>query len=314
MAGSNETSHRLILGDARDLSSIEDKSVQLVVTSPPYWQIKDYGAEGQIGYHQTFAEYIDSLNLVWMECERVLSDGCRLCVNVGDQFARSVVYGRYKVISIQSQILRFCEAIRLDYMGTIVWKKVTTTRTTGGASIMGSFPYPRNGMVKINYEHILLFRKTGKPPKPSSNAKANSEMSIEDWNTYFSGIWTVPGTRQDGHVAMFPEEIPRRLIRMYSFEGETVLDPFAGSGTTMCVANELDRNSIGCEVDPSNEVLVRNRFSDAADRLHIEKARRPFDTSNGHFKKLPFRCEEPQPERDDEAALKWAAKKQVAKG
>ena len=306
MAGSNETSHRLILGDARDLSSLEDRSVQLVVTSPPYWQIKDYGAEGQIGYHQTFAEYIDSLNLVWMECSRVLSDGCRLCVNVGDQFARSVVYGRYKVISIQSQILRFCEAIGMDYMGTIVWKKVTTTRTTGGASIMGSFPYPRNGMVKINYEHILLFRKPGKPPKPTPEAKENSKMSTEEWNTFFSGIWTVPGVRQTGHVAMFPEEIPNRLIRMYSFSGETVLDPFAGSGTTLAVAAQLGRNSVGYEIDPAYRSLAQDRFGEMDATLRIEKTDKPFDVTNGHFKALPYRCDAPQPEQDKATAELWA--------
>lgn len=309
MAGSNETSHRLILGDARELSMIDDKSVQLVVTSPPYWQIKDYGAEEQIGYHQTFAEYIDSLNLVWMECDRVLSEGCRMCINVGDQFARSVVYGRYKVISIQAQIIRFCEAIGMDYMGTIIWKKVTTTRTTGGASIMGSFPFPRNGMVKINYEHILLFRKPGKPSKPSATAKERSKMSTDEWNEYFAGIWAIPGARQNGHVAMFPEEIPRRLIRMYSFWGETVFDPFAGSGTTLAVAAQLGRNSIGYEIDPAYQELVQNRFDRMGASLLTAGQAEKFDTSNGHFKKLPYRCEEPQPERDDEAALKWASRR-----
>src|ERR1044071_7341614 len=151
MAGSTETSHRLYIGDARDLSFLEDQSVQLVVTSPPYWQIKDYGPSNQIGFGQSFDEYIESLNQVWRECNRVLSEGCRMCINVGDQFSRAVHYGRYKVVSIQSEIIRFCESIGTDYMGTIIWKKVTTTKTTGGASIMGSFPYPRNGMVKVNY-------------------------------------------------------------------------------------------------------------------------------------------------------------------
>jgi DNA modification methylase len=260
MAGSTETSHRLRIGDARDLSFLSDGEVQLVVTSPPYWQIKDYGPPGQIGFGQTFEKYIDSLNQVWRECSRVLSDGCRICINVGDQFSRAIHYGRYKVVSIQAEIICFCESIGLDYMGTIIWKKVTTTKTTGGASIMGSFPYPRNGMVKVNYEHILLFKKPGHAPKPNLEAKERSKLSIEEWNAYFSGIWTIPGVRQTGHVAMFPLEIPTRLIRMYSFWGETVLDPFVGSGTTMAAAAELQRNSVGVEIDAGCSSLVADRF------------------------------------------------------
>lgn len=260
MAGSTEPSHRLFLTDARRLDFLSDGEVQLVVTSPPYWQIKDYGSAGQIGFGQSFGEYIDSLNQVWTECDRALSPGCRICINVGDQFLRAVDYGRYKVVSIQSEIIRFCESIGLDYMGTIIWKKVTTTRTTGGASIMGSFPYPRNGMVKVNYEHILLFKKPGNGPKATADIKEKSRMAIEEWNEYFSGHWTIPGVRQKGHAAMFPEEIPRRLIRMYSFWGETVLDPFAGSGTTMAVASELGRGSVGVEVNPEWTSLVKGRF------------------------------------------------------
>ena len=287
------------------MPAVESASIHLVVTSPPYWQLKDYGTEGQVGYHQSYAEYIDSLNLVWMECDRVLHDGCRLCVNVGDQFARSVLYGRYKVVSIQSQIIRFCETIGMDYMGTILWKKVTTTRTTGGASIMGSFPFPRNGMVKVNYEHILLFRKQGKAPRPTAAAKERSRMSTEEWNEYFSGIWTIPGIRQTGHVAMFPEEVPRRLIRMYSFVGEKVLDPFAGSGTTMAVAAEQGRSSIGIEIDLKCEELVRARLGNES-QLSVEHGSEPLPPFYHH---LPYRLEAESPlERTADSAIveKWS--------
>ena len=125
------------------MNLLADRSVHLVVTSPPYWQLKDYGTENQIGFHESYESYINNLNLVWSECERVLHPGCRLCINIGDQFARSVYYGRYKVIPIRTEIIKFCETIGFDYMGAVIWQKVTTTNTTGGASIMGSFPYPR---------------------------------------------------------------------------------------------------------------------------------------------------------------------------
>jgi site-specific DNA-methyltransferase (adenine-specific) len=232
------------------MKEVEDGSVHLVVTSPPYWQLKDYGHPGQIGFHQSYEEYVNDLNMVWQECFRTLYAGCRACINVGDQFSRAIHYGRYKLVSIQSEVIRFCETLGMDYMGTIVWQKVTTTKTTGGAAIMGSYPYPRNGMIKVDYEHILLFRKQGAPPKPNEKDKIASAMSLEEWNSWFSGHWKIPGARQNGHGAVFPDEVPRRLIRMFSFPGETVLDPFAGSGTTLAVAAQLGRSSIGYEINP----------------------------------------------------------------
>ena len=231
------------------MNKIQDKSVHLIVTSPPYWQLKDYGTDGQIGFNNSYEDYINNLNHVWAECHRVLHDGCRLCINIGDQFARSVYYGRYKVIPIRTEIIKFCETIGFDYMGAIIWQKQTTMNTTGGGAVMGSFPYPRNGILKIDYEFILIFKKQGTAPKPSEEQKRLSEISKEDWNTYFASHWTFGGARQDGHIAVFPEELPKRLIKMFSFVGETILDPFMGSGTTALAAKNLGRNSIGYEIN-----------------------------------------------------------------
>ena len=164
------TEHKIIFGDSRSLNQIEDKSVQLIITSPPYWQLKDYGTVNQIGFNDSYEDYINNLNLVWQECNRVLSDGCRLCINIGDQFARSVYYGRYKVIPIRTEIIRFCESLGMDYMGAIIWQKTTTMNTSGGGAIMGSFPYPRNGVLKMDYEFILIFKKLGKAPKPAQQS------------------------------------------------------------------------------------------------------------------------------------------------
>lgn len=256
------TRHTIVHGDSRNLDRIADGSVQLIVTSPPYWQLKDYGDERQIGFHESYEDYINSLNRVWRECYRALSSGCRMCINVGDQFARAVYYGRYKVIPIQAEIIRYCESLSFDFMGSIIWQKVTTTNTTGGATIMGSFPYPRNGIVKIDYEHILLFKKLGKAPAPAADQKQKSRLTIDEWNEYFAGHWKVPGVRQTEHIAAFPLEIPRRLIRMFSFAGETVFDPFLGSGTSSLAAAELDRNSIGYELELSNIETAANRLKE----------------------------------------------------
>ena len=242
------------------MGGIENGSVQLAITSPPYWQLKDYGTENQIGYHQSYEGYINDLNLVWQECHRVLENGCRLCVNIGDQFARSVYYGRYKVIPIRTEIIKFCESIGFDYMGGIIWQKQTTQNTTGGASLMGSYPNPRNGILSIDYEFILIFKKLGVPKKIDPERKSLSSMTKEEWKEYFQGHWNFNGVKQDGHIAMFPEELPHRLIKMFSFVGDIVLDPFLGSGTTSLVARKLDRNSIGYEINQEFKPLIERKL------------------------------------------------------
>ncbi|MFP4529022.1 MAG: DNA methyltransferase [Candidatus Kapaibacterium sp.] len=239
---------------------IEDESVHLVITSPPYWQLKDYDSTDQIGYNDSYETYINNLNLVWSQCHRVLHKGCRMCINIGDQFARSVYYGRYKVIPIRTEIIKFCESIGFDYMGAIIWQKKTTTNTTGGASLMGSYPTPRNGIISIDYEFILIFKKLGDAPKPTAEMKEQSKLSKDEWKEYFSGHWNFAGARQDGHIAMFPEELPARLIKMFAFAGETVLDPFMGSGTTALAAKKLDRNSIGYEINPEFISIVKDKL------------------------------------------------------
>ena len=243
------------------MTLLPDNSVHLAITSPPYWQLKDYGTENQIGFHDTYENYINNLNLVWKECYRTLHNGCRLCVNIGDQFARAVYYGRYKVIPIREEIIKFCENIGFDYMGAVIWQKVTTSNTTGGGVQMGSYPYPRNGILKLDYEFILIFKKLGEAPKHTKEQKELSKMTAEEWNTFFAGHWNFTGARQNGHIAMFPEELPRRLIKMFSFVGETVFDPFAGSGTTSLAAKNLDRNSVGYEINPEFIPFIKDKLA-----------------------------------------------------
>ena len=242
------------------MTLLPDNSVHLIITSPPYWQLKDYGTENQIGFHDNYENYINNLNLVWKECYRTLHNGCRLCVNIGDQFARAVYYGRYKVIPIREEIIKFCENIGFDYMGAVIWQKVTTSNTTGGGVQMGSYPYPRNGILKLDYEFILIFKKLGDAPKHTREQKELSKMTAEEWNTFFAGHWNFAGARQNGHIAMFPEELPRRLIKMFSFVGETIFDPFAGSGTTALAAKNLERNSIGYEINPEFIPFIKEKL------------------------------------------------------
>jgi len=283
-----KTIHKIINGDSRQMSELTDRSVHLIITSPPYWQLKDYGSENQIGFNDSYENYINNLNLVWSECYRVLHDGCRFCINIGDQFARSVYYGRYKVIPIHSEIIRFCETVGFDFMGQIIWQKQTTMNTSGGGAVMGSFPHPRNGIVKLDFEYILLFKKQGNAPKPTLEQKDNSLMTNEEWNTYFNGHWYFNGAKQDNHLAMFPEELPRRLIKMFSFPQETVLDPFMGSGTTALASRNLNRNSVGYEINPEYIPIIKGKIggNDAFMQIEteiIKQTERKID-----FEKLPY--------------------------
>jgi site-specific DNA-methyltransferase (adenine-specific) len=252
----------IVSGDARRLTGTADQSVQLAVTSPPYWELKDY-CEGAIGYGSSYERYINDLNHVWAECARVLAPGGRLCVNIGDQFARAAYYGRYKVVPIRTEIIRMCETLGLDHMGAIIWQKVTTCNSSGGGAVMGSYPYPTNGIVKLDYEFILLFRKLGKRPRVSPQIKEASRLTAEQWNTYFQGHWHFPGVRQKQHLAAFPEELPRRLIRMFSFAGDLVLDPFLGSGTTALVAHQEGRRSVGYEIDSAAIAVAKSRLAES---------------------------------------------------
>lgn len=293
------TKHKIILGDSRKMDEIQDKSVHLIITSPPYWQLKDYGVENQIGFNDSYENYINNLNLVWNECYRVLQDGCRLCINIGDQFARSVYYGRYKIIPIRTEIIKFCETIGFDYMGAIIWQKPTTMNTTGGATVMGSFPYPRNGIIKIDYEFILIFKKHGNPPKVPKELKEKSKLTKEEWNQYFSGHWNFNGEKQTQHLAMFPEELPKRLIKMFSFVGDTILDPFLGSGTTTLAAKNLNRNSIGYEINEKFLPLIKEKVGIDKEEL-IKNAdfeiikQKPLKINwNLEIAKLPYQFKDP---------------------
>ena len=290
------TYHKIVFGDSRCLNEVKDKSMHLIITSPPYWQLKDYGSPDQIGFNDSYEDYINNLNLVWQECYRVLADGCRLCINIGDQFARSVYYGRYKVIPIRTEIIRFCESLGMDYMGAIIWQKATTMNTSGGGAIMGSFPYPRNGILKMDYEFILIFKKLGNAPRPTQEQKEKSVITKEEWNQYFSSHWNFSGVRQTEHIAMFPEELPKRLIKMFSFAGENILDPFAGSGTTSLAAKLLGRNSISYEINSSFEPIIRSKLLEQTSLLE-EESKIFFVTdkagNTATFDRLPYLFSDP---------------------
>ncbi len=204
------------------MKQIPDRSVHLVVTSPPYWNIKDYGNPRQIGYRDSISMYVQKLNRVWGECLRVLIPGCRMCINIGDEYLRANERNPYQIIPLHSyivnNILTNFGRNRVIYLGSIIWQKIPNTRTSGGASVMGSYGYPRNGYVSYNFEFIAIFKKRGHPLSPPENKHAE-KIDIIEWRDLFNGVWRFKGARQVGGIAIFPEELPSRLIRMFTDRG-----------------------------------------------------------------------------------------------
>lgn len=262
-----KTQHRIINGCVLEtLPKLQNESVDFLVTSPPYWQIKDYGISGQIGTDQQYEEYLRDLGRVWDECHRLLRPGCRLAINIGDQYLRAADYGRYHVQPIPADTIQICRDIGFDFMGNIIWRKVSTTKTTGGGVWMGSHYYPKDGHVTYEHEYILLFRKRGDWPKPGNEAKEKSKLTKQQRSRWFRGYWELTPVRQNDHIAKFPVELPGRLIRMYTFWGETVLDPFLGSGTTSLAAKRYGRNSVGVELNAEFLPTIKRKLG-AEDNL-----------------------------------------------
>lgn len=253
---------------SESMEELEDNSVQLIVTSPPYGKIKDYGLDDQIGFFDSFEDYFQRLRSVWKECYRVLEPECKMVINVGDQYLRTTQYGRYRILSIASRIITDCVDLSFDFLGDIIWQKISTTNTTGGCSLMGSIYYPRNGLLTYDYEHILIFKKyKGKKKKIDPQIKELSKISLSEWKKWYTGHWRFPGIVQKEHIAMFPEELPYRIIRMFSFIGDNILDPFVGSGTTLKVAKSLFRKGIGYELNENFKQIIENKILEAKEGI-----------------------------------------------
>lgn len=254
-----KTVHKIIIGDCRSMTKIANEAVHLVVTAPPRWQMKSAQQNSNIGNLKSYEAYINNLNLVWKECFRILHQGCKLCINIDDQSTRTEIFGRYKLLPIHTEIIKFCEAIGFDYKGAVIWRKASGSKKIIGW-VMGSYPHPRNGVLKLNYEYILIFKKRGEPPVISNETKEQSKLTKEEWNKFFSSSWYLSGIKGDKHPEGFPDEIPKRLIKMFSFVGETVFDPFLNNGAASFAARKFNRNSIGYIPNEKSLPYIRNKI------------------------------------------------------
>ena len=246
------TVHRLINGDARDLSFLGDNSIHLVVTSPPYWNLKRYNENpDQLGHIQDYEAFLFELEKVWRHIYRVLVPGGRLVCVVGDVCVARRNFGRHLVFPLHSDISVICRRIGFDNLNPIIWHKIANAsyEVENGSKFLGK-PYEPNAIVKNDIEFILMQRKPGGYRKPTIEQREKSRIGKEDFDRWFQQIWNITGASTKQHPAPFPIEIATRLVRMFSFTGDTVLDPFCGSGTTMVAAFRAGRNSIGVEIDP----------------------------------------------------------------
>jgi modification methylase len=248
------TAHRLHQGDARELEWIEDESVHLAVTSPPYWTLKKYNDHpGQLGALSDYEAFMDELDRVWRRCFRALVPGGRLVCVVGDVcIARRRNKGRHMVVPLHADISVRCRRIGFDYLTPILWHKIANAsyEVENGSSFLGK-PFEPNAIIKNDIEYILMLRKPGGYRKPSEDQRALSKLSKADHARWFRSFWTdVPGASTQNHPAPFPVELAERLVRMFSFTGDTVLDPFAGTFSTTVAAIRTQRNSVANEIDP----------------------------------------------------------------
>lgn len=246
------TLHRLINGDARDLSFLEDESVHLVITSPPYWNLKRYQENpDQLGHIQDYEAFLAELEKVWRHCLRVLVPGGRLVCVVGDVCVARRDFGRHLVFPLHADICVICRRLGFDNLNPIIWHKIANAsyEVTNGSKFLGK-PYEPNAIIKNDMEFILMQRKPGGYRKPTEAQRDASRISKEEFDRWFQQIWNITGASTKHHPAPFPLELATRLVRMFSFTGDTVLDPFCGSGTTMVAALRTGRNSIGVEIEP----------------------------------------------------------------
>jgi DNA modification methylase len=266
------SAHRLVQHDARDLGFLPDASVHLIVTSPPYWTLKKYRHhEQQLGDLDDYETFLAELDKVWRHCYRVLVPGGRLVCVVGDVcLSRRKNSGRHTVVPLHASIQEHCRTIGYDNLAPIIWHKIANAvyeATGNGGGFLGK-PFEPNAVIKNDIEFILMERKPGGYRSPSLATRVLSVISAENHRQWFQAIWTgVTGASTRQHPAPYPEELAERLVRMFSFVGDTVLDPFAGTGTTTVAAAKWGRNSIGVEIDPHYCELAERRIRQATESL-----------------------------------------------
>lgn len=268
------TWHRLHRADARTATFLEPESVHLVLTSPPYWTLKEYRrTDGQLGHVTDYAEFLAELKKVWKHCFAALVPGGRLICVVGDVcLSRRANNGRHTVVPLHASIQEQCRQLGFDNLAPIIWHKIANAvyEVEGAGGFLGK-PYEPNAVIKNDIEFILMQRRPGAYRKPAVPTRVMSVIPEELQRKWFQQIWTgLTGASTRHHPAPYPVELAERLIRMFSFVGDVVLDPFIGTGTTSIAAARCGRNSIGIEVDSEYFQAALRRLRHETGRLFAQ--------------------------------------------
>ena len=256
------TTHVLCCGDSRHLDWIASESVHLVLTSPPYWTLKEYPPnENQLGLVADYETFHDELEKVWRHCFRVLVPGGRLVCVVGDVCLSRRRHGRHMVMPMHADIVVRARKIGFDNLSPIFWYKISNAQyeVENGSSFLGK-PYEPNAIIKNDVEFILMLRKPGGYRQPTDEQREASRLTKEEHHEWFQQVWTLPGESTKDHPGPFSVELAHRLVRMFSFVSDTVLDPFMGLGTTLLAAARCDRNGIGVDVEAAYVKRARARL------------------------------------------------------
>jgi modification methylase len=264
-----KTNQTLRCGDAREMDWIPDESVHLAVTSPPYWTLKEYPAnKSQLGLVAGYENFHDELEKVWRHCLRVLVPGGRLVCVVGDVCLSRKRHGRHMVMPLHADIVIRCRKIGFDNLTPIFWYKISNAKyeIENGSRFLGK-PYEPNAIIKNDVEFILMLRKPGGYRQPTEEQRNSSRLTKEEHHDWFQQIWTMPGESTRQHPAPYPPEVVYRLLRMFSFTGDTVLDPFMGTGTTLLASSHCGRNGIGIEIDESYYRKAKFRLESETEEL-----------------------------------------------
>ena len=263
-----KTNHKIIFGDSvKVLKTFPDNIFQLMVTSPPYWNVRDYGHEKQIGFKDTLPRYLNKLNEVWTEVVRTLIPDGKIALNIGNIYYSEPDENRRTTANLSYLLWKQLDEFKeLRYMGTVYWRK-TTSRN--GAVLFGSYPYPSNFMISSAVEPIHIFRKVGTRKVPD-DIKEKSKVTLEEFRQFRDAIWDINGVN-DKHIAAYPVDLPARFIKMFTFVGDVVLDPFVGSGTTTKAALELGRSSVGIDINPKFLKIIEEKVGIKQSRLNKDK-------------------------------------------
>jgi site-specific DNA-methyltransferase (adenine-specific) len=254
--------HRLIRGDARCLSFLPDQSIHLALTSPPYWSLKRYNDNhAQLGHVEDYEQFLHELSKVWKEVYRVLVPGGRLVCVVGDVCLSRKKNGRHLVMPLHADITVLCRKLGFDNLNPIIWNKISnaTFEANKASKFLGK-PYEPNAIIKNDIEFILMQRKPGGYRKPTQEQRRMSMIDKDDYTEWFRQTWKLTGASTKNHPAPYPFELAYRLVKMFSFWGDTVLDPFCGTATTLLAAMKCGRNGIGVEIDEEYCKAALNRL------------------------------------------------------